>query len=126
MSLYADEDLATISGAGPSTYAATTAEVDPLTAFSNAVALPAESPAQAEGLVKAGQRFEDVPDRLPELCAQLLPMVVDGGDTLLRKWTLEMVLLAVGRSRLVGEVKVQGELITSLGRRVADTRGSKV
>lgn len=116
MSLYADEDLTTFSSsntsssslAGPSSSSSTSTGIDPITAFSDAVALPAESAAQADALVLAATRFEDVPDKLPVLLEQLLPMVVNGGDTLIRKWTLEMVLMVVGRSRLGGEVKVQG------------------
>jgi symplekin len=36
-------------------------------------------------------------------------MVVDGGESLLRSWTLDMVSLAVGRSSLRGEIKLAGE-----------------
>lgn len=108
MSLYADEDLTALSAPQtlPSSSSADPATpADPLQALAAALSCPAETPAQAEALVNAGRRFEEHPDRLPELCAQLLPMVVDGGESLLRSWTLEMVALAVGRSGLKVDVK---------------------
>lgn len=83
---------------------------DPVQALGIALACQAESTSQAEALVGAGRRFEQHPERLPDLVAQLLPMVSEGEEgSLLRGWTLEMVLLAVGRSGLEGEVKVGGE-----------------
>jgi symplekin len=110
MSLYADEDLALVqdSGAGPST--STTTQVDPVTALSNALTCTPETQAQAEAFVTAGQRFEENPEKLPDLCNQLLPMVVDGGESLLRAWTLDMVALTVGRSGLQINVKEEGTL----------------
>lgn len=105
MSLYADEDLTLTTAPDPSSSTSS----NPLEAFTSAITLPAESPQQAQALILAAQKFEDHPESLPALCGQLLPMVVDGGESLLRGWTLEMVGLAVGRSRLEGEVKISGE-----------------
>ena len=109
MSLYADEDLSLaqdLSVAGPSSSLSSNAPADPLQALSAALTCPAESAQQAEALVAAGTRFEEHPERLPELCVQLLPMVADGGESLLRSWTLDMVALAVGRSGLKIDVKL--------------------
>jgi symplekin len=36
-------------------------------------------------------------------------MVVDGGESLLRAWTLDMVALTVGRSGLKLEIKEEGK-----------------
>ncbi|CAD6567154.1 MAG: hypothetical protein TREMPRED_003351 [Tremellales sp. Tagirdzhanova-0007] len=104
MSLYADEELGVLPDIDPT--AISTVPTDPLQALAAALTCPAESAAQADALIAAGQRFEEHPDKLPELCLQLLPMVVDGGESLLRSWTLEMVALAVGRSDLKVEVKL--------------------
>jgi symplekin len=106
MSLYADEDLSTVQEIESAI--TTSAPSDPLQALAAALTCTAESTAQAEALVAAGQRFEEHPERLPELCGQLLPMVVDGGESLLRTWTLDMVALAVGRSGLRVDVKMAG------------------
>jgi symplekin len=110
MSLYADEDLAVVqdTGAGPST-SSSTAPLDPVTALSNALTCTPESVAQAEAFLAAGQRFEENPEKLPDLCNQLLPMIVDGGESLLRAWTLDMVALTVGRSGLNVSIKEDGE-----------------
>ncbi|EIW67114.1 hypothetical protein TREMEDRAFT_74647 [Tremella mesenterica DSM 1558] len=104
MSLYADEDLSAVQDIDTKTLP--TIPHDPLQALAAALTCPPESPEQAEALIAAGQRFEEQPDRLPELCGQLLPMVVDGGESLLRSWTLDMVALAVGRSGLKVDVKL--------------------
>jgi symplekin len=107
MSLYVDEDLPNI----PSSSTAPSIVQDPVQALHQALTLPAESTEQSKALQTASERFEANPKRLPELCAQLLPMVVDGGETLLRRWTLEMVGFAVGRGELGEEVKVEGKYL---------------
>lgn len=106
MSLYADEELGTLAEAD--TNSLPSVPTDPLQALAAALTCPAETSAQADALIAAGQRFEEHPDKLPELCMQLLPMVVDGGESLLRSWTLDMVALAVGRSGLKVDVKLNG------------------
>jgi symplekin len=114
MSLYADEDLAVVqdTGAGPST--SSTAPTDPVTALSNALTCTPESVAQAEAFLVASQRYEENPERLPDLCSHLLPMIVDGGESLLRAWTLDMVALTVGRSGLNVSIKEDGECHLSI------------
>lgn len=112
MSLYADEDLSTVQDLQqvPSTSSSnSTTPADPLAALSAALTCTPESQAQAEAFVAAGQRFEENPEKLPDLCGQLLPMVVDGGESLLRAWTLDMVALTVGRSGLHVNMKEEGE-----------------
>lgn len=109
MSLYADEDLSTVQDIVPSTSStALSAPADPLQALAAALSCASESNEQAEAFVAAGQRFEENPEKLPDLCGQLLPMVVDGGESLLRAWTLDMVALTVGRSGLKVDIKEEG------------------
>ena len=109
MSLYADDDLLPSDLPHPSTSAISHTPTDPATALIAALSQPAESIQQAEALQAAGQRFEEQPESLPKLCTQLLPMVVDGGESLLRSWTLDMVALAVGRSGLRIDLKTEGQ-----------------
>jgi hypothetical protein len=106
MSLYADEDIDLYPSAGVGGSAS--APTDPLQALTAALSEPAETRAQADALLGAGTRFEDHPDKLPDLLTKLLPMVVDGGDSLLRAWTLDMLALTVGRSGLQGNIKLEG------------------
>lgn len=111
MSLYADEEIGQPSSASSyiqtasSVSALAHANLDPVTAFAQAAALPAESAEQAAAFTIAAERFEQHPERLPELCGSLLQMTVEGGESLLRSWTLDMVGLAVGRSNLQVDVK---------------------
>lgn len=112
MSLYADEDIDLYPSTGP--VGGASAPTDPLQALTAALSEPAETRAQADALLGAGTRFEDHPDKLPDLLTKLLPMVVDGGDSLLRAWTLDMLALTVGRSGLQGNVKLEGKLDVEL------------
>lgn len=104
MSLYADDEPDLYAASGPS------APTDPLQALSAALTAESETPEQAEKLLAAGSRFEEHPEKLPDLCTKLLPMVVDGPDSLLRAWTLDMLALTVGRAGLKAELKLDGEL----------------
>lgn len=106
MSLYTDEDIE-LYGAEPAV-GVVAAPTDPLQALSAALGAAPESPQQAELLLAAGSRFEEHPEKLPDLCTKLLRMVVDGGDSLLRAWALDMLALTVGRSGLSGEIKLEG------------------
>ena len=120
MSLYADEELGAVNDAADVDLKSVSLSgpTDPLQALSAALALPSESSSQADALFVAGQRFEEHPEKLPELCSRLLPMVVDGGETLLRSWTLDMIALAVGRSTLQIDAKSQGGSTAVFGKRV--------
>ncbi|BEI87101.1 hypothetical protein CcaverHIS002_0704470 [Cutaneotrichosporon cavernicola] len=102
MSLYADEEpeLYGSASVGP------TAPTDPLQALAEALTAESETPDQANKLLAAGSRFEEHPEKLPDLCTKLLPMVVDGPDSLLRAWTLDMLALTVGRAGLRAEIKL--------------------
>lgn len=106
MSLYADDEDLYPSLPGSTVSAAPT---DPLQALAAAVQATPETPEQADALQAAGTRFEDHPDKLPEVIEKLLPMVVEGPDSLLRAWTLDMLALTVGRAGLRTEVKMDGE-----------------
>lgn len=106
MSLYADEEtdlFPSFTGA-----AEVQAPLDPVQALTVALSAPGESRQQADALLAAGTRYEEHPDRLPDLVSRLLPMITDGGDSLLRAWTLDMVALAVGRADLDTNVKLDG------------------
>lgn len=109
MSLYTDDN----SLVQPSVPAQTD-DHNPLEALGKALTLPAESAMQAQALATAIERFEAEPTKIPEIAAQLLPMIVSGGESLLRTWTLDLVLLAVGRADLRFEVKVTGKFLRAL------------
>ncbi|WVO15435.1 hypothetical protein L204_103093 [Cryptococcus depauperatus] len=105
MSLYTDDDptqALSIADDQPALHAPT----DPQQALNAALALDAESSEQQEGLLAATQRFEQNPEKLPELIPRLLALITDGGDSLLRFWTLDMIALTVGRSGLRLDIKL--------------------
>lgn len=106
MSLYADEETdlyPSLTGVEE-----VQASVDPTQALRDAIMAKSESDEQAALLLTAGERYEQHPDMLPDLVSRLLPMVTNGGDSLLRSWTLEMVALAVGRADLEINTKLDG------------------
>ncbi|WRT69315.1 uncharacterized protein IL334_006299 [Kwoniella shivajii] len=105
MSLYAEDDLGGYL-AQEDTSSVGTTPGDPLHALTTALALPSESPAQQDGLFEAAKKFEGNPGKLPELVPQLLGLISDGGDSMLRFWTLDMIALAVGRSGLKLDIKL--------------------
>ncbi|WVF65302.1 hypothetical protein IAT40_000026 [Kwoniella sp. CBS 6097] len=118
MSLYSDDDLggyllqddlpAGSSSSSSNSLATAQANTNsnPLDALTAALALPPESEAQQDGLLEAAKRFESNPEKLPELVPQLLGLILNGGDTMLRFWTLDMISLAVGRSGLKLDIKL--------------------
>ncbi|ORY28819.1 Symplekin tight junction protein C terminal-domain-containing protein [Naematelia encephala] len=112
MSLYTDTDLSLALEDQPSGSTSLLAPpppptLDPIQALGSALSAPSDTASQAEAFVAASRAYEANPDRLPELCAQLLPVAWDSGEGLLRGWVLDMIGLAVGRSGLNGEIKLQ-------------------
>ncbi|OCF78893.1 symplekin [Kwoniella mangroviensis CBS 8886] len=108
MSLYSEDDLGGYflpDDPAPSSSSTSTLG-DPLHTLTSALALPSESTAQQEGLNDAARKFEENPSKLPELVPQLLGLISEGDDTMLRFWTLDMIALAVGRSGLKLDVKL--------------------
>ncbi|WWC90959.1 uncharacterized protein L201_005897 [Kwoniella dendrophila CBS 6074] len=107
MSLYSEDDLGGYLEADNQNTSVTSTNLgDPLHALTSALALPSESQAQQDGLFEAAQKFESNPSKLPELVPQLLGLISDGSDSMLRFWTLDMIALAVGRSGLKLDIKL--------------------
>ncbi|WWC72850.1 uncharacterized protein I206_106814 [Kwoniella pini CBS 10737] len=106
MSLYSEDDLGGYFLPDDNNSTAPSSSGDPLHALTAALALPSESTAQQDGLSEAASKFEGNPSKLPELVPQLLGLISDGGDSMLRFWTLDMIALAVGRSGLKLDIKM--------------------
>ncbi|WWC63751.1 uncharacterized protein I303_106356 [Kwoniella dejecticola CBS 10117] len=106
MSLYSEDDLGGYFLPDDPATTAPSSSGDPLHALTAALALPSESTAQQDGLAEAALKFEENPSKLPELVPQLLGLISDGGDSMLRFWTLDMIALAVGRSGLKLDIKM--------------------
>ncbi|ODN76924.1 hypothetical protein L202_05498 [Cryptococcus amylolentus CBS 6039] len=106
MSLYADDDpTKALALQDTDDDPALHPPTDPQQLFNAALAAEPESAHQRDTLLLAAQRFEEHPERLPQLLPQFLGFISEGGDSLLRFWTLDMIHLAVGRGGLSGDVK---------------------
>lgn len=89
---------------------AVSAPNDPYTALSTALALPADSTAQAEALQTANDVLQGRPELIELICVPLLDAIQAGTasqtkDSIVKKWVLELLAFALGRSSLLLEAK---------------------
>lgn len=84
---------------------------DPYTALSKALALPAESAEQADALQIANDVLQGRPELIELICVPLLEAIQTGAvnpqtrDSIVKKWVLELLAFALGRSSLPLEAK---------------------
>ncbi|KAG1760128.1 Symplekin tight junction protein C terminal-domain-containing protein [Suillus occidentalis] len=81
--------------------------VDPLQTLSAALAVPADSKEQAEILTTLRESLEAHPNPIPILCTTLIKTVSSAGDSLLKRWVLDLLHFAISRSNLSNEVRTQ-------------------
>ncbi|KAL4250329.1 hypothetical protein ABKN59_005891 [Abortiporus biennis] len=81
--------------------------IDPLQALSAALAVPADSKEQAELLAALRESLEAHPGPIPILCTTLLKTVSAAGDSLLKRWVLDLLHFAICRSTLSIEARTQ-------------------
>ncbi|KDQ61760.1 hypothetical protein JAAARDRAFT_204204 [Jaapia argillacea MUCL 33604] len=79
--------------------------VDPLQALSAALAVPPDSKEQADLLATLRESLESYPGPIPILCKTLIKTVSGAGDSLLKRWVLELLQFAICRSTLSLEVR---------------------
>jgi len=79
--------------------------VDPLQALSTALAVTADSKEQAELLAALRESLEAHPSPIPILCTTLIKTVSGAGDSLLKRWVLDLLHFAICRSSLTLEVR---------------------
>ena len=79
--------------------------VDPLQALSPALAVSADSKEQAELLAALRESLEAHPSPIPILCTTLIKTVSGAGDSLLKRWVLDLLHFAICRSALTLEVR---------------------
>jgi symplekin len=80
---------------------------DPLQALQAALAFPADSKEQADTLAALRETLEAQPAPIPLLCGTLIKTVSGGGDSLLKRWVLDLVQFAICRSALSLEARTQ-------------------
>lgn len=81
--------------------------VDPLQALSAALAVPSDSKEQADLLAKLRESLEAHPSPIPILCTTLIKTVSGAGDSLLKRWVLDLLHFAICRSNLSLEARTQ-------------------
>ena len=82
--------------------------VDPLQALTAAIAAPPNSKEQADLLATLRESLEAQPAPIPILCTTLFGRLVGSvGDSLLKKWFLDLLCFAICRSTLTLEVRTQ-------------------
>ncbi|KIK99799.1 hypothetical protein PAXRUDRAFT_822333 [Paxillus rubicundulus Ve08.2h10] len=81
--------------------------IDPLQALSAALAVPADSKEQADLLATLRESLEAHPAPIPILCTTLIKTVSGAGNSLLKKWVLDLLHFAIARSSLSQEIRTQ-------------------
>lgn len=81
--------------------------IDPLHALSQALSVPADSKEQADLLSSLRESLEAHPSPIPILCTSLIKTVSNAGDTLLKRWVLDLLHFAIARSTLSVDVRTQ-------------------
>jgi symplekin len=86
--------------------------IDPLQALGAAIAVPANSHEQAHLLAALRESLEAQPGPIPILCTTLFTRLVGSGDSLLKKWFLDLLHFAICQSTLSLEVRTQRQYLT--------------
>lgn len=81
--------------------------IDPLQALSAALAVPPDSKEQADLLATLRESLEAHPAPIPILCTTLVKTVSGAGDSLLKRWVLDLLHFAIARSTLSQDVRTQ-------------------
>ncbi|KAF8141630.1 Symplekin tight junction protein C terminal-domain-containing protein [Boletus edulis] len=81
--------------------------IDPLHTLSAALKVPADSKEQADLLAILRESLEAHPAPIPVLCTTLINIVTGAGDTLLKRWVLDLLHFAIARSTLSQDVRAQ-------------------
>ncbi|TFY68492.1 hypothetical protein EVJ58_g962 [Rhodofomes roseus] len=81
--------------------------VDPLQTLSAALAVPADSKEQADLLATLRESLEAHPGPIPILCTTLIKTVSGAGDSLLKRWVIDLLHFAICRSSLSIDARTQ-------------------
>ncbi|KAG6910030.1 hypothetical protein DXG01_013754 [Tephrocybe rancida] len=81
--------------------------VDPLQTLQAAFSVPPNSKEQADILATLREQFEVAPAPIPILLSTLLSLVVNAGESLLKKWVIDLLHFAICRSSLSIDQRTQ-------------------
>ena len=85
----------------------TNAPVDPLQALSAALAVPPNSKEQSDLLNALRENLEAHPNPIPILCTTLIKTLTGAGDSLRKRWVLDLLHFAIARSSLQLNARTQ-------------------
>ena len=88
--------------------------VDPLQTLQAALSAQANSKEQADLLAALRESLEARPAPIPILVDTLLGIAVNAGDSLLKRWILDLLQFAICRSSLIIEQRTQSEFQVSV------------
>jgi hypothetical protein len=86
---------------------------DPLKALSAALAAPADSKEQADALGSLREHLEAHPSPIPVICTTLISTLSNAGDSVLRRWVLDLLHFAICRANLSVDARTQRMLYAS-------------
>lgn len=81
--------------------------MDPLQALQQAYAEQADSNEQADRLSQLREHLEDHPTYLPVLCSSLIRGIPGTQDSLVRRWTLDLLHYGLSRANLPIEKRTE-------------------
>lgn len=81
--------------------------MDPLQALQAAYAEQPDSPEQADRLSKLRDHLEEHPSYIPVLCSSLIRGIPGTQDSLVRRWTLELLHYGISRANLPIEKRTE-------------------
>lgn len=84
-----------------------TTPVDPIQMLQAVYQVPANSKEQADILAALRQSLEQHPAPIRILVGTLIPTTAGGGDSLLKRWVIDLLHFAICRSTLPVEQKMQ-------------------
>ncbi|KAI0725434.1 Symplekin tight junction protein C terminal-domain-containing protein [Fomitopsis betulina] len=102
--------------------------VDPLQTLSAALAVPADSKEQADLLATLRESLEVHPGPIPILCTTLVKTVSGAGDSLLKRWVIDLLHFAICRSSLSIDARTQlaSQSVETLASLIHDSNPSTV
>lgn len=92
---------------------ASSAPVDPLQTLQAALSVQANSKEQADLLATLRESLEARPAPIPILVDTLIGIAVNAGDSLLKRWILDLLQFAICRANLTLEQRTQSEFLSS-------------
>ena len=83
------------------------AEMDPLQALQAAYSVPADSKEQEEVLSELRENLEANPSYIPVICSTLIRGLLGVQDSLIRRWTLDLLHYGISKSNLPVERRTE-------------------